>query len=332
MPRDFVIDGHQDIAWHMLYHNRGFSVGDNPRQAMITLDALLEGRILLSIASVFVEHQLKKARRKEIMNSQFRLYEKLAKNFTCVRSIESKDSLKHLRNDFEAGKEIWGFCLMMEGADLLDSEDELEALQKGGLRLLSLTWNEENQWAGGAKSTGGLSKAGRALLSKMRELGTILDVSHLNEKSFWQVLDAWDGPVVATHSNAHSLCTHPRNLKDDQLREIGMRGGVVGILLYNGLLDENWSDGSRRLPISVPVRHILHVLAIVGCNQVAIGSDFDGGISPKDTPEGMNSVSDLWLIANELNNQGIDDSVIQRVMGLNWYEFLLRNLGDPLLS
>lgn len=327
-PRAFAVDGHQDIAWHMLYYNRGFSEKENPKGAMITLESLWEGGVLISIASIFVEHDKSRDERRTIFERQLDIYDNLT-SYPGVVKLTSPSAISKTREKFEGEEKVWGFILQLEGADLLGSPDELDSLYERGLRIASLTWNEGNQWAGGARSSTGLTDRGKQFLAKLKELGIILDVSHLNERSFWEVLDTWEGPVIASHSNAFAICPHPRNLKDDQIREISLRGGIVGTLLYNGLISPNWEEGHKRLPLDALVSHIIHMLGIASEYSVAIGSDFDGGITREDTPQGMNKISDLWLIAEELDKKGVKADVVRRVMGLNWFNFLLKNLGSP---
>ncbi len=324
--RLYIVDAHEDLAWHILTHKRTFSEAENPGDAMITLEGLLRGGVMASIASLFVEHDLDRRRRKEILSEQFALYRDIVSSFNQVREILAHEDLMRLRLDFLNGEKVWGFCLMLEGADLIDSPAELAQLHERNVRVLSLTWNEANQWAGGARTDEGLTEEGVSFLREMHNLGFILDISHLNEKSFWQVMDVWSGPVVATHSNSYSLCPHPRNLKDQQIEALAQRGGVIGLLLYNGFLKPDWKEEDPQVPIKETVRHALHILEIVGDEGLGIGSDFDGGISASDTPAGMNSVSDLSLLADELAREGVKPETIRGIMGENWYRFLVNNL------
>jgi len=217
---------------------------------------------------------------------------------------------------------------MMEGADLLESPSELQRIWESGVRIISLTWNEENQWAGGAKSDGRLTAKGKDFLAEMERIGFILDVSHLNEKSFWDAMGVWDGQVVATHSNCHRICPHPRNLKDEQLKELRDRNGIVGILLFNGFLDPDWKEGDKRLSMDAVCAHAYHLLEILGEKGVAIGSDFDGGIGPSDTPLGLDKVSDLWKVAGALLDAGVARGDVKGIMGENWVRLLTRALPE----
>ncbi len=308
-------------------YKRDFSLTERQGKAMITLPALLKSPVVLSCVTLFAEHNASRSVRKARLERQLEFYLELPRRYPeSVMQVKSANELRHLRERAIAGEEVWGFILMMEGADLLDSPDELDALHAKGLRILSLTWNERNQWAGGAKNRGGLTAKGAEFLGKMRELGMILDVSHLNEQSFFDAADKWECPLCATHSNAAALCKNTRNLTDDQLRALKERGAVVGALLYNGLLDCSWNSGDPLVPLSRVAEHIEYLIGHMGEDRVGIGSDFDGGLTPANTPEGLNSIADLPKIQAELLRQGHHDELVANVLGGNWLRFFERHL------
>lgn len=325
--RPFIIDSHEDIGWHLAKHNRPFFQPVHDGQSMVTYEKLVEGGVMLSIATLFAEHDAGKDMRRGRLHRQLEMYRGLPyAGAGNVRQVLNREQLAALLAAYERGEEAWGVVLLMEGADLLQGPDELDNLYASGLRLLSLTWNEDNQWAAGAKHRKGLKPAGRELLRKMRELGMVLDVSHLSHQSFADVMEAWDGPVCATHSNPASVCAGFRNLLDEELEELRRREAVVGVLMYNMFLEDGWRDGQPLTPLGKVGEHVLYLLDRLGENGVGIGSDFDGGLTPKNTPEGINTVADLRLVAEELARRGVADDIVQKVMGGNWFRFLQRHL------
>lgn len=167
-----------------------------------------------------------------------------------------------------------GALLTLEGADALRGERwALRLLHRLGLRLLGLTWNEAN-WAcdGIMEPRGaGLTKEGRSLVSECETLGIMIDVSHLSEKGFWDIAELARRPFVASHSNARSLCPHPRNLTDDQIRALVAANGLIGITFVPFFL-----QALRPAGIDDVLRHVEHVCALGGANHIAFGSDFDG--------------------------------------------------------
>lgn len=177
-----------------------------------------------------------------------------------------------------------GVLLAVEGLDVLGEDlDLLELFFHLGVRSAMLTWNGRNRLADGAtnqESGGGLSQLGRQVIRRMAEMGMVVDVSHLAERAFWDVLDETKGPLMASHSNARALCDHPRNLTDRQLKALGERGGVIGINFYSRFLTAEGDTSSDDL-----LRHMAHVLEVAGPGSVGFGSDWDGiDAWPVDVP------------------------------------------------
>ncbi len=294
---------------------------------MVTLQGLLRGRVMLSLVSLFAEHNAPREARKQELRWQLDYYRSLPAQFPgVVFHICDIAGLVTLRARYEAGDEVWGFVLALEGADLLDAPENLHELHAQGVRIAALTWNERNQWAGGAKQLGGVQKPGVEFLRTMREAGLILDVSHINQQSFNDEMQLWDGPVCATHGNPFSLCRHPRNYSDEQLAVLRSRKAVMGVLLYNGLLADRWSEDGPPVRLSGVCAHIEHLLEHLGPEGVGIGSDFDGGPLAVHTPEGLDSVVDLAKIGEVMQARGHSAQAAANVLGENWYRFLMRHL------
>ena len=137
----------------------------------------------------------------------------------------------------------------MEGADPILNPEHLVEYHRRGVRALGLSWNNRNIYASGPESKEGLSDQGKELLGQMNTLGTTLDLSHLNERCFWESVELTELIPIATHSNSRALVDHPRNLRDEQLRAISERGGVIGVVFYGKFLRKG--EGLR-----YPRRHI----------------------------------------------------------------------------
>jgi len=167
-----------------------------------------------------------------------------------------------------------GALLALEGAEGLEgSFAALRLLHRLGLRMLGLTWNDANWAADGVMEPrgGGLTRAGRELVRACNELGIIVDVSHLSERAFWEAMETGERPVVASHSNARSVCGHPRNLTDDQIRAIIDAGGLIGLTFVPWFIREGEPSGPEDL-----IPHIEKVLELGGERHLALGSDYDG--------------------------------------------------------
>jgi membrane dipeptidase len=199
--------------------------------------------------------------------------------------------------------------LSIENADALGGEVKaLDELYGQGVRMLGLTWNPSNVFADGAlgRTHGGLTDLGRAVLTRMQELGIVVDVSHLSEASFWDTLRATRGPVVASHSNASGLHAHPRNLTDEQLRAVAARGGVVGVNFYSGFLG--------RPTLARVLDHVDYMVRVMGVDHIALGSDFDG---IPQAPSGLEDASKMPNLTAGLQARGYTADQIHKILGGN---------------
>lgn len=178
-----------------------------------------------------------------------------------------------------------------EGGVCGGSPEKLEALYGWGVRMLTLTWNYPNElgWPAKGQTDGGLTRKGREFVEKMEGLGMIVDVSHLSDKGFYDVCETARRPFVASHSNARSICGHPRNMTDDMIRKTGECGGCIGLNFYSDFLAEKPED----VGLQALVRHAKHIACTGGTEVLGLGSDFDGIDTNKELP-GAQSMEILW--------------------------------------
>ena len=221
--------------------------------------------------------------------------------------------------------------LHLEGAEPIDRDFKmLEVLYEAGLRSIGLVWSRPNLFGHGvpfrfpsSPDTGaGLTEEGRALVTACNELKVLLDLSHLNEKGFWDVAALSNAPLVATHSNAHVLCPHSRNLTDKQLAAIRESGGLVGINFATCFLR---SDGRMLAdtPLEDVVRHADHLIEHLGVDGVGFGSDFDGAV----IPQGMANAAGLQALVEAFRAAGYDDATLAKLCSGNWLRVLERTWG-----
>ena len=176
--------------------------------------------------------------------------------------------------------------LSLEGGGMIGCLSDLERLFAAGFRMFALTWNKQNQLAGGADDPdAGLTDFGGIIAEKIEEMGGAVDLSHLNDRSFWELADVLKNPLIASHSNAHAVCPHRRNLTDEQFLRIKQSGGCVGLNLYPPFLSEQ--PGVRLSALSA---HVAHFLSLGGAEQIGLGCDFDGTDS---LPEDCRGIEDL---------------------------------------
>jgi membrane dipeptidase len=223
-------------------------------------------------------------------------------------------------------QDILAVVLHFEGAEAIDPElDALYVFYEAGLRSLGIVWSRPNIFGQGvpfqfpySPDTGpGLTDAGRELVRTCNALGIVVDVSHLNERGFWDVAQLSNAPLVATHSGAHALCPSPRNLTDKQLDAIGESNGVVGINFHVGFLNAN-GKSDPDTPMVEIVRHTDYVAQRIGIDHVAFGSDFDGATMPNE----LGDVTGLPRLLDAFRAYGYDDRSLQKIAHENWLRVL----------
>ena len=213
--------------------------------------------------------------------------------------------------------------LSLEGGDAVQgSLAALRILYRLGVRSVSLTHNERNMLADGvseARAKGGLTSIGVQVVEEMNRLGMILDVSHLSDCSFWDALEVCKAPPIASHSNCRSLCNHPRNLTDEQIKAIADKGGFVGVNFSPSFLVK---DG--KAAIKDVLNHIEHMVEVAGVDHVGLGSDFDGISS---TPEGLEDVTKLPKITLKLLERGYSEGEVRKILGGNLLRIIRQVVG-----
>jgi membrane dipeptidase len=221
--------------------------------------------------------------------------------------------------------------LHLEGAEPIGPElEELEILHAAGMRSLGLVWSRPNAFAAGVPfgfpgspdQGPGLTDAGRALMRACTELRIVVDLSHLNARGFWDVVELSDAPLVASHSGAHALCPSPRNLADDQLRAIGASGGLVGINFHVGFVRADGADDADT-PLALVAEHAAHVAEVAGVDAVALGSDFDGATMPAE----LGDVAGLPRVLDALGAAGFTPDEVERIAWGNWRRVLAVTWG-----
>jgi len=216
--------------------------------------------------------------------------------------------------------------LHIEGAEAIDPNFEmLDVLHAAGLRSLGPVWSRPNAFGHGvpfrcpsSPDTGpGLTDLGKALVGACNRLKILIDLSHLNERGFWDVAALSDAPLVATHSNAHAISPHSRNLTDKQLAAIRETNGLVGVNFAVSFLRP---DGGRdkNTPLDLVVQHIEHLIAHLGEDGVGFGSDFDGAL----VPEELGTAAGLQKLVQALRRREFGEKLIEKLCFRNWLRIL----------
>ena len=208
--------------------------------------------------------------------------------------------------------------LTIESGESIDCDlCNIQRVYDMGARMMSLTWNEENAFAHGCGSVGGLKPLGIEAVSEMNRLGVALDVSHISEQGFWDAVAAYNGAPCASHSCVYDLAPNPRNLKKDQIEYIIESGGYIGINFYTEFLR------GRTAFVSDILDHIEYVIDCGGEDNVGFGSDFCG---IQYTPEGLDSVADFQKVPAEMARRGYRQSMISKICCGNFTDYILKFL------
>ena len=248
----------------------------------------------------------------------FRLEERSGGEFRVVRTVAE------LRECFARGTVAAIFHV--EGAEVVDAQlNSLEVLYQSGLRSLGLVWSRPNLFAEGvpfgfplSPDTGpGLTSLGRELVRECNRRGILVDLSHLNEKGFWDVAALTDAPLVATHSNAHAVSASARNLTDRQLDAVRDSGGIVGV---NFAVSFTRPDGGNdpNTPLEPLVTMFDYLCERIGVEHVAFGSDFDGTTVPAE----LGDVAGLPRLVDALRARGFSEADLHRLGTENWLRVL----------
>ena len=234
-----------------------------------------------------------------------------------------------LQRDLDS--DVFAMLLHFEGAEPLDPEGyALDVFYAAGVRSVGLTHSRRNRYCQGvpfkfpsSPDLGpGLNDAGKALVRQLNARRVMIDLSHLNERGFWDVAALSDAPLVATHSNAHALSPHPRNLTDRQLDAIRDSRGVAGLNFHVGFLR---ADGAHdeQTPIATMVDHVEYMVRRMGIDHVALGSDFDGATMPAE----LKDAADLPALMEALRARGYEGEDLRKLAHGNWVRVLRETWG-----
>lgn len=247
--------------------------------------------------------------------------EEILSNNDTLRQIKSKEDL--IGDDKTLALiSVEGMCGIKE-----DVENKIAWMYENGVRVASLVWNESNALANGWKQDPlrGLSEDGFKVVKKMNELGMIIDVSHINEKGFWDVISTSSKPIIATHSNARRLCNHDRNLTDQQIKAIADKGGIIGLNACGDFVNE---DRNKQSAFEL-AKHGKYIADLVGIEHVACGFDYMDfliGDYDDDMCYDMKNASYSQNLIKGFKELGFNDEDIRKIAFDNVYNFLMKEL------
>ena len=305
-PRDSMWDDRSDIG-----------MGVRSNLGHVDVPRLLEGGVDCQVFAVSSgrsrtpSHPLRTAL--EMIDRFYRECESCG-TLTPVTSID--EVLDAKRNGMVAG------LLSIEGADVIEGRIEmLRVFHRLGVRMVGLVHSLRNQLADGVtdrRTGGGLSELGAQAVEELNRLGMIIDVSHINDEGFWDVLDHTKHPVIASHSNSRAICGHPRNMTDEMIVALAENGGVMGMNFAPSFVHPTLAT------LQGVVDHIDHIVDLVGPDHVGLGSDFDGIPS---TPVGLEDATRMPYITEELVKREYNEVDIKKILGGNHLRLMKQVVG-----
>ncbi len=306
---NFIADLHCDTVGKII---KGVDIRKDNKETQIDIPKLKKGGVNLQVFASFVSPRFAPhhcARRALVLlETTLTLIEK-NREFLLIKH---PDEIKKLRK----GK--IGILLAIEGGDAIEGSLELlRAFYRLGVRILTLTWNKSNLIGDAAldstKPHNGLSNFGKQVVKEMNKLKMIIDISHASEKTFWDVYENTELPFIASHTGVYAIRKHKRNLKDEQIKAISERGGLIGIFFLPDYI-------SKVSPVRVKhvVDHIDHIKEIGGIDIIALGSDFDG--MSKRT-KGLEHTGKLTSLTETLLKRGYTEGDVKKILGQNFLKF-----------
>lgn len=353
-----VLDAHNDVLYASV--SRGLDISEGIATGHTDIPRLQAGKVNVQVFAVWGDERQGVGKGFNYANKQIdALMDIMDQNPDVITLARTVDEIKSA---------VWqgkiAALIGIEGGHMIEGRvDYLDSLHSRGARYLTLTWNNSLDWVSSARDEvrhparlkqKGLSDLGRRIVRRMNELGMVIDLSHVGRQSFFDVLKVTTRPVLVSHSNAHALAAHYRNLHDDQIRAIRDNGGVICVNFYSAFLDPMFysrvnkayaryvtahdtvnrsSDAKYRLlpaeakeavrpPLSVLLDHIDYLVNVAGIDHVGIGSDFDGIDS---TPKGLDDCSDFPKITEALVERGYTEEAIRKILGENVLRVLQAN-------
>jgi membrane dipeptidase len=355
--QSLVVDTHSDVLLQVL---RGADISKRLDYGHVDLVRLKEGGVDVQFFAIWPNPSI--YGEGGMFNQSIRLIDRLEQ---IINDNPDKINLARTPDEIELAVKNGKIaaCIGVEGGTAIENDlDKLSTFYDRGARYLSLTWNNSPDWASCAKDESsaefegkiGLSDFGRKVIQWMNEKGMIVDVSHSGEKTFWDVIAESRKPIIASHSCVYNLCSHYRNLKDDQIRAIGKNGGAIFINFYPGYLVKGFNQkysalrkssqvlmdsmeqvygndqlgyrkyrnnylidgaGDFQPDIGQLVDHIDYIISLIGDDHVGLGSDFDG-ISI--VPRGLDDVSKMPEITRVMMERGYSAGRIKKILGGNF--------------
>ncbi|MCL6273116.1 dipeptidase [Muricauda sp. 2012CJ35-5] len=350
----FIFDAHLDLSMNALEWNRDLrlpvseirnmerGMKDKPDRGKntVSLDAMRKGNIGLCVATQIARYSYRNNQLPG-WNSQQQAWAQTQGQLAWYQTMVKEGQMAQITNvnELKTHLELWdsnadnkpiGFVLSLEGADSIVDIDYLDIAYENGLRAIGPAHYGPGVYAFGTDAMGGIGDKGKALLKKMQSLNIILDATHLCDQSFWEAMNAFDGPIWASHSNCRSLVNHNRQFNDQQLMALIEKGAVIGMPLDAWMMVPNWVRGQSNpkdmgVSLEKMVDNIDHICQLAGNSKhVGLGTDLDGAFGKEQSPYDLDTIADLQLLPELLTARGYKSEDVENIMHANFIQFLYR--------
>lgn len=365
-----IIDAHLDLAWNALAWKRDITLplaelnrfeADQTDEifrgrATVSLPEMRRGGVALCLGTLLVRtpHGGSKGIYSTMLDypTQEMAYAVVRGQLAYYRELESRGEISIIRNvkELDAHWGLWqkqkveeadgvvlpvGVILAMEGSDGIVNSGEVDKWFQRGLRCPSLVHYGRSAYAAGTGDDGPLTERGHRILKQFEKAGMILDVTHLSDTSFYDAIDRFSGPLIASHQNCRALVPGQRQFSDEQIKIMVEREGILGTAFDSWMLYPGWVRGKNfrqtthreKVRMEASADHIDHICQIAGnCRHVAIGSDLDGGFGTEQTPIDLNTIADLQKIEAILSSRGYSEDEIDAIFHGNWLNYFRQHL------
>ncbi|MEW9080491.1 dipeptidase [Terrisporobacter glycolicus] len=312
-----IVDFHCDTI-SQLYDIRksGENINLKKNKLLFDIESMKKGDYMLQVFASYVDLGSNNKPLESCLSYIDLLYDEVEKNKDDIGIVYNyEDILKNIENN-----KMSALLSIEEGGVCKGNLSLLRNFYRLGVRMMTLTWNYENElsYPNGCfydeekNERKGLKEKGFEFINEMESLGMIIDVSHLSDDGIYDVYNNTSKPFIASHSNARNVCSHQRNLTDDMIKKIGERGGVIGVNFYSSFLNNNYKSNDIS-KIEDIINNIKYISNTGGIDCVGIGSDFDG----IDCPLEFENSSKMQLIYDEMKKSGFREEDIEKVFYKN---------------
>ena len=348
-----ILDSHLDLAFNALQINRDLTqpaatIRTHDSESLmrsfgsctVALPELHRGHVGIVFGTVMSRLSPNDRWTRTGMYCQEQCYAVGRGHAAYYHALEREGRIRFIRglNDLDEAVASWenpsadtpiGLMMAMESADPILDPEQVPEWYDLGLRMVSISHYGVSSYSHGTGSEGGLLPRAKPLLDAFAETGIIVDMTHLTDQAFWELLEVYDGPVVASHHNCRALVPGQRQLTDEMIGAIVERGGIIGGALDVWMLDTGWKkdtpayEQTTAATLETVADHVDHIAQLVGnAKHSGIGSDLDGGYGVEQSPRDLNTIADLAKLGDILQKRGYSEEDVRGILSGNWIRFL----------